>query len=93
MAEAAESRKQTKYSSLLATFDFAPVAIKTLGAWGPGANDLIKDLGHRIAATTGENRSTFFLRQRLDIAVQRGNAVAVRGTVIEDLDGIMPDSF
>jgi hypothetical protein len=93
VAEAAESRKQAKYSSLLPTFDFAPVAIETLGAWGPGAIDLIKDLGRRIATTTGENRSTFFFRQRLDIAVQRGNAVAVRGTVIEDLDGIMPDSI
>ena len=80
----AESRKISKYSALLPSFDFSPVAIETLGAWGPGALAFVKDLGSRIASTSGEPRSSFFLRQRLDIAVQRGNAVAVRGTVVVD---------
>jgi Reverse transcriptase (RNA-dependent DNA polymerase) len=80
----AESGKSLKYAALAPTFDFAPVAIETLGAWGPGALALAKDLGSRIASTSGDPRSTFFFRQRLDIAVQRGNAVAVRGTVALD---------
>ena len=84
VAEVAESRKQTKYSSLLPTFDFAGVAIETLGSWGPGATALVKNIGRRIAPITGEPRSTFFFRQRLDVAVQRGNAVAVRGTILDD---------
>ena len=80
----AESGKSVKYGALAPTFDFAPVAIETLGAWGPGALALAKDLCSRIASTSGDPRSTFFFRQRLDIAVQRGNAVAVRGTVALD---------
>jgi hypothetical protein len=50
------------------------VAIETLGAWGSGALELVRDLGTRIALTTGDLRATTFLRQRLDVAIQRGNA-------------------
>ena len=50
---------------------------------GPSAIVIAIDLGSLIASTSGDPRSTFFFRQRLDIAVQRGNAVAVRGTVAQ----------
>ena len=83
-AEEAESRKRAKYAALIPTFDFAPVAIETLGVWGPEAVALAKDLGGRIASASGDARSTFFFRQRLDTVVQRGNAGAVRGTVLEE---------
>jgi hypothetical protein len=74
--------KQTKYSELVKSgdYDFAPVAIETLGAWGPSAIELCADIGGRIASLTGDRRSVAFLRQRMDIAVQRGNAAAVLGT-------------
>ena len=85
VAEAAEFRKLLKYASLIPAFDFAPVAIETLGAWGPGAVALAKDLGGRITSISGDPRATFFFRQRLDVAVQRGNAAAVRGTVRDDV--------
>jgi len=48
--------------------------IETSGAW-------IKEIGLRIAAITYENRAISFLRQRLSIAVQRGNATCVLGTL------------
>jgi len=50
-------------------------------AWGKQAIDLIKEIGRRIAAITYDNRATSFLRQRLPIAVQRGNATCVLGTL------------
>ena len=40
----------------------------------------IKELGHRIRAETGEPRSLQFPMQGIAVAVQRGNAAAVRGT-------------
>ena len=52
-----------------------------MGAWGADALAITSELGGRIAAITGETRSTSFLRQRLDIAIQRGNAAAIRGTL------------
>ena len=79
----AESKKQTKYIELSKSGDyaFAPIAIETLGAWGPSALQITDEIGGRIAKCTGDIRSTAFLRQRLDIAIQKGNAAAVHGTM------------
>ena len=57
------------------------VGIETLGSWGPSALDVTAEIGRRIARCTGDVRSTAFLRQRLDIAIQKGNAAAVHGTM------------
>ena len=56
------------------------IAIETLGAWGKDAWELVSELGGRLAALSGDPRSLAFLRQRLGIAMQRGNAAAIRGT-------------
>ena len=55
---------------------FYAVAIETLGAWGNDAQGLVSELGGRLAALTGDPRSLAFLRQRLGIAMQRGNVAA-----------------
>jgi len=77
----AEIRKCHKYQDIICGVDFVPVAIETSGAWGKQAIGLIKEIGRRIAAITYDNRATSFLRQRLSIAVQRGNATCVLGTL------------
>jgi len=76
----AEIRKCHKYQDIIFGVDFVPVANETSGAWGKQAIGLIKEIGRRIAAITYDNRATPFLRQRLSIAVQRGNATCVLGT-------------
>ena len=81
VASMAEKLKRDKYAELATSNDFVPIAVETMGAWGADALALTAELGGRIAALTGEPRSTSFLRQRLDIAIQRGNAAAVRGTL------------
>ena len=47
---------------------------------GEQAIDLVKEIGRRIAEATHEPRYTALLRQRLSIAVQRGNAFCILGT-------------
>ena len=81
----AETNKVSKYGNLSTTYRFAPFAIESLGGWGPVALSLSAELGSRIAAKTGELRSTNFLRQRLDIVIQRGNAASIRGTMTSSL--------
>ena len=82
----AEVKKRTKYSSLAVEHNFVPVAIETMGAWGMEAIRLIAEIGGRIASVRGKRRSASFLRQRLDIAIQRGNAAAIHGTFGVRLD-------
>ena len=81
VANDAEMRKSAKYTSLSALYQFTPIAVETLGALGVEALAFLKDLGRRIAAATGEPRSFQFLLQRLSVAVQRGNAASIVGTV------------
>ena len=42
---------------------------------------ILVELGRRILRVSGEVNSTAFLLQRLSIAVQRGNAASVLGTI------------
>ena len=53
----------------------------SLGAIGPLSRALLKDLGRRIKESTGEARAHEYLVQRLAVAVQRGNAVSIMGTM------------
>ena len=52
-----------------------------MGAWGKEAQGLVSELGGRLATLTGDPRSLAFLRQRIGMAIQRGNAAAIRGTL------------
>ena len=79
-ARTAETNKQTKYASLAVCHDFVPIAIETFGTWGSVGLSFVNELGRRIIAVTGEERAASFLRQRLSLALQRGNAAAVLGT-------------
>ena len=52
----------------------------TYGAWGPQGLKLTKEIGKKISEVAHEKRSTFFLIQRIRIAIQRGNAACLLGT-------------
>ena len=81
-ASTAEGNKRTKYAELnQSDYMFVQIGIETLGSWGPAAEEICAEIGGRIARSTGDIRSTAFLKQRLNIAVQKGNAAAVLGTV------------
>jgi len=58
-----------------------PVAVESLGALGEEASNFFRNLGHRITSVTTEPRSFQFLMQWLSVAVQRGNAACMLGTV------------
>ena len=66
-------------TSVLAT-TFVPFTIKTLGVFGPKALSLLKDIGRRIKAETGEPRSFQFLLQGILVAIHQRNAASVLGT-------------
>ena len=51
------------------------------GVLGDEASALFRDIGQRIATETGEPRSYQYLMHCLSVAVQRGNAACITGTV------------
>ena len=86
MISKAEGIKSAKYAALAVAHDFVPIAIETLGTWGPAGLAFINELGKKLSAVSGDSRATAFLKQRLSLAVQRGNAVSVLGTISREFD-------
>ena len=80
-ADYAEDEKVKKYAGLADRFDFYPIGFETFGSWGPSAIDILGQIGERIKEHTGDLRTMDFLRQKISIEIQRGNAVSVLGTV------------
>jgi len=80
LSAAAEEKKRKKYSSLSDTFLFTPIAVETLGPWGPDAMRFVGELGRRLSMATGDPRSGAFLKQKISMAVQRGNASCISGS-------------
>ena len=83
-ANEAEKKKIAKYQDLEGRFNFTPLAFETLGPWGLKTKETIAEIGRRIADRTGEPRATEFLRQRISIEIQRGNAACVLNTASRD---------
>ena len=83
-AEARETHKLKKYEELKSNYIVTPVAIETFGPWAPMGLKLMKEVGKKICDLTGEKRSTSYLFQSISIAIQRGNAASVMGTVYND---------
>ena len=81
MADLAEEKKVDKYTSLGPEYSFTPVAIETFGAMGKRSLTFVKELGHRVRQCTGEVKAKAYLLQRLSVAVQRGNAASVLGSL------------
>ena len=80
VAAEAEERKKLKYSSLNSSYIFIPVAVETLGVIGPDSLAFLHDLASRIRKATMEPLALQYLLQRLSVAIQRGNAIAIRST-------------
>jgi hypothetical protein len=80
-ARSAELAKRNKYKHLEPRYIFTPVAIETLGVYGEDAQKFITSIGERLKTATGDVRALAFLRQRISLAIQRGNAAAILGSL------------
>ena len=82
-ANQAEQTKIKKYSYITshAYRSFTPVAFETTGVCGPRSMSFLTDLGRRIVNTTGDKSSLAYLLQEFSVAIQRGNAASVLGTL------------
>ena len=76
-AAKAENAKRSKYPELVSRFRFEPIAIETTGVFGHSTRTIINEIGKLISEKTGDKRETMWLKQRLSIAIQRGNALSL----------------
>ena len=83
-ASEAEKAKIRKYSALTNRYRFKPSEVETGGVYDSTTGSVIAEMSRRITEVTGEQRETFWMKQRIGLAIQRGNAhsilaAAVRG--------------
>ena len=58
-----------------------PVAMETMGVYAPLALKLVNWVGSKLAQVTKDIRAKNFFKQRISLAIQRGNAAAILGTL------------
>ena len=80
LADRAETRKRAQYSCLTDRYRFEPLSVETTGVMGKSSAKFVAELGRRIATATGDKRETSWLRQRISIAIIRGNASSILST-------------
>ena len=80
-ANLAAVNKRNKYSGLDSKLTFVAVAVETLGPWSDEGLKFVEELGRRTSVKTGDPRETTFLFQRIGVAIQRGNAASVSGSL------------
>ena len=85
VAAAAEQRKAAKYEELMADYHFEAIAVETLGGLGAGTWRFIRKLGSMLQSVTGDPCEKAYLRQRLSLATQLGNAACISETFKDHL--------
>ena len=81
IAERAERYKHNHYRKLKENYLFTPLAFESLGCMGPETKQFIDKLGSLLRTASGDKRAKDYLLQRISIAIQRGNAACILGTL------------
>ena len=79
-ANKAEDRKRELYKNLEDRHRFEPIAVETTGVVGRSSSKFVIVIGHMIRRKTGDKREVAWLRQRLSMAIMRGNSASVLAT-------------
>ena len=91
IAEQSSARKLEKYSELVISHIFVPIAMESFGPICAEALTFLSELGRRMSVVTGDMRETTFLFQRLSIAFQRFNCILFKSSFIDG--GNVPQLF
>ena len=66
-----------------------PVAIEMRGPFEPKAREFFWEVGRRVKRATQEEKAYEYVTQRIAVAVQRGNAASVLGTMGNQQNGLI----
>ena len=78
--------KHVKYVGIATTHAFVPLAVELMGPLGHEASKFLSDLGRHLSSITDDAREMSHLFQCVSILIERYNAVAFRGSFIEEED-------
>ena len=76
----AEFWKTQKYSNIISSHYFVPLAVESLEVFEKETQSFLKELGQRVKLSSGDPIAHLYLVQRISVPVQRRNTAAVRGS-------------
>ena len=79
-ANKAEAQKREFYRNLESRYRFEPLAVETTGVCGRSTSKFISEIGRRMTQRSGERRETSWLRQRISVAIMKGNSSSILAT-------------
>ena len=83
-AEIAVKRKKNLYKKIISQdYNFVVPAVETMGTWSSEAKLLFNRIGKMMEEVHGDIRLGNYFKQRIFIAIQKGNAASVMGTIPE----------
>lgn len=86
-AEIAVKRKKNLYKKIISQdYNFVVPAVETMGTWSSEAKLLFNRIGKMMEEVHGDIRLGNYFKQRISIAIQKGNAASVMGTIPEYLN-------
>ncbi|XP_031348412.1 uncharacterized protein LOC116174613 [Photinus pyralis] len=81
-SEIQAKKKHEKYSDLKSNnFFIVALAFETFGPCSSETTSFLMCIGQNLIAESGDSRAKSFLFQRISLAIQRGNAASIRGTL------------
>ena len=83
VAAKGERDKRAKYGTMLQEFIFVPFVIESTGVWGGEALNFVREIGRRIRSRDDNPRAADFIRQRIAVELQRGNARLIAGGLLQ----------
>lgn len=83
-AATAEANKRLKYNNIFNNYEFVAFAVETMGPWSKDAQSFYNTLAPMLKDYTGDSRSGAYFKQQISLAIQRGNAASVLGTMPMD---------
>jgi len=84
-ADLAASRKEAKYTSLINSYIFQPIAVESNGSFSASSLSFLTTLGERLTGTSGDLHEMSYLFQRLSVIVQRFNSVLIHESFVSEL--------
>lgn len=86
VAELAADRKCLKYAELARSYIFQPIAVENLGPINTSALEFFSELGRKLYNSSGDERESAFLFQRISVTIQRFNSVLLHDTFFSNVD-------
>ena len=83
VAEQAANHKLAKYAEFARDYILQPIAVENLVSFDLSTSSFLSNLHNKIRTSSGEDKETSFLYERISVLIQRFNSVLLHDSFIK----------